>query len=235
MTLFELYKAVNFRLAKDKQGNAFTPDNFNVALEAVNLDLYNTEFEKVMRPEQVTDDELFDFNWFRRTTGLKANALPIDYKHHISLTVNGKKARIVNPAELDTYKSSVMKPNPAANPVATFYIDYIEALPNGDMVLSYYRLPLTPYMDYVVNEYGEIFYMPVGSRLLSDGGNLVSATGAVLQTGVSHLTATAYPYTSATSELDWRDNFHSKFVNQLTEWGAMNLRDQMAEQISIQK
>lgn len=234
MILYDLYKAVNFRLAKDKQGNAFTPDNFNVALEAANLDLYNTEFEKVMRPEQATDDELFDFNWFRRTTGLKGNALPLDYKHHISLMVNGKKAKIVNPKELDSYKSSVLKPNPTENPVATIYIDYVEAIPNGDMVLSYYRLSLKPYMDYVVNEYGEVFYMPEGSRLLSNG-NLVDETGAVLQTSVQHLTATTLPYTSATQELDWRENFHSKFVNALTEWGAMNLRDQMAEQISLQK
>lgn len=235
MTLFDIYNSVNFRLAKDKQGNAYTPDNFNTALKAVHLDKYNAEFEKVMRPEQQTDDELFEFNWFRKTTGLKGNALPIDYKHHISLMVNGKKAKIINPKELDIYKSSVLKPIPTENPVATFYINYIEAIPNGTMELAYYRLPLTPYMDYVVNEFGEVFYMPVGSRLTSNGGNLLGVTGALLQTGVQHFTATAFPYTSRTQELDWRENFHSSFVNPMTEWGAMNLRDQMAEQISIQK
>jgi hypothetical protein len=247
MNLYEIFESVNFRLAKDKQGNAFTPDNFNTALSAINDDKYSEELAKVMKVTangieiQPNGDQL-EIGWFKKTETLtrattNGVSLPVDYRQYISLKINGRRASIIPSDILDKFASSVLAFNPNERPQASFFPDYIQTIPTNrsSVVLTYYRLPLVPYMDYVVDENGKVYFMPVGSVLTAEGGSLQDSEGVEIANSVSHLLATTYPYTSVTQELDWRRTFHPSFIDFLVEWGAMNLRDQMAEQISLQK
>lgn len=245
MTLYDIFEAVNFRLAKDKQGNAYTPDKFNVALEAINFSQYEKELEKVIKVtangvEIKPDTDQMQISWFRKKETLKVHPegyyLPIDYRHYISLKLGGRKAAPVSPDILDKYASSVLTFNPNENPVCAYYDNdldaHVQTIPlNTGALLSYYKIPLIPYMDYVVDDNRTIYYMPVGSTLTSDG-TLKDFLGNDIVTGVTHLTAETFPYTAITQELDWRPTYHSAFIDFLVEWGAMNLRDAFAEQIS---
>lgn len=245
MNLYSLFEATNFRLAKDKQGNAYTPDKFNIALEAISSDRFEKELEKVIKftangVEIIPDTDQPQISWFRQKSSLKAHlegySLPLDYRHYISLKLGGRKATPVSPDILDKYASSVLTFNPNEKPVCAYYDDlldpHVQTIPlNTGALLTYYRKPLVPYMDYVVDASRRVYFMPVDS-VLTSGGVLNDSLGNLIVSGVSHITATAFPYTSRTEELDWRETFHSSFIDYLVEWGAMNLRDTFAEQVS---
>jgi hypothetical protein len=244
MNLYDIFEAVNFRLAKDKIGNAYTPDKFNKALEAINSQQYTKELGKVLKitangVEIIPNADQLEINWFKKSEALTRTTpngvgLPTDYRQYISLKINGRKADIVTSELLDKYAASVLAWNPNERPVASFFPDYIQTIPttHSSAVLVYYRLPLTPYMDYVVDANRNIYYMPVGSTVTAEDGSLNDSNGNEIANSIFHLTATSYPYTSRTQELDWRTTYHSAFIDFLVEWGAMNLRDAFAEQVS---
>ena len=242
MNLYDIFEAVNFRLAKDKIGNAYTPDKFNKALEAINSSQYEKELGKVIEVtangiKRKPDTDQLQISWFRSKGTLKVHPegyyLPIDYRHYISLKIGGRKADVVTPDILDKYASSVLAFNPVERPVCSYYNDHVQTIPlNTGALLSYYRNPLVPYMDYVVDANRNIYFMPVGSTVTAEDGSLNDFLGNEIANSIFHLTATSYPYTSRTQELDWRTTYHSAFIDFLVEWGAMNLRDAFAEQVS---
>lgn len=224
MTLYELYKAVHDRLAKDKQGNALTPEMFNVALASVNDTLYEKELAGVK-------DEQAPIQYFRSEATLKGNQLPDNYRQYISIKLDGKQADVKTPEDYDSYTINVLRPLSTERPIVAFFQNYV--LPqNGLYNLTYYRLAETPYMDYCVDASGELVFMPYGSILAS---GTLTLNGVVLGTGLTHLTTTTPVYESTTVDLDWRRDYHQNFVDALCEWGAFNLRDAFAEQISLQK
>lgn len=223
MNLYELYKAVHDRLAKDKNGNALTPEMFNVALASVNDTLYEKELAGVK-------DEQAPIQYFRAEADLKANQLPANYRQYISILLNGKQGDVKTPKDYDSYTINVLRPLATERPVVAFYQNYV--LPqSGAYHLTYYRLADTPYMDYCIDANGDVVYMPVDS-VLTNG--TLTLDGETLGTGLEHLTD-GLNHNSQTVELDWRRDYHQNFVDALCEWGAFNLRDSFAEQISLQK
>ena len=236
MTIFEIYQAVNFRLAKDKQGNAFTPNDFNVALKAVNETIYSQQLNLLLRVGQdgrvvVLNDEFAEINWFRSRQTLKGNQLPLNYRQYISILKDGKLADIVTPLIYDSYTINALCPIITERPPVIFFASYVMPY-DGDYELTYFRKADEPYMDYCIDANGQTVFMPVGSRINSLGGNLLDVQGNVLKTAVTHLYAQYFPYLSTTRELDWRATFHSEFIKPLCEWGSANLRDQLSTVIN---
>jgi len=223
MTIYEIYSAVNFLLAKDKNGNAYSPSDFNIAIKAINEQLYTRELEKLLVKTEdgrlkVIDDERAEIQHFRKTDSLPLGVLPTDYIQWISVKTDGKLADVVTPTIYDSYNTNVLRPLVAEFPSCVFFQGQI--VPTDSHDLTYFRRATTPFMDYCVDSNGDIVFMPVGSTI--SGSNLI-LNGNTIASGITHLNGIT---TSRTVELDWREKFHYEFIAPLVQWGMTNLRQQ---------
>lgn len=228
MTLGEIYNDTLTALGKDVFGGYIDPDQFNLALVAVNIDLMN----KYVRVFEATKNIADDIYPFVKTFGdSESSPLPVDEYGYMELpqdfgrevrahvsdytavscgksVKNNRMVVIMNNADFNgriAQNGVMLKPN-AKRPIATVQNNKLYIQPQGfkNCTFTYIRQPIRSFFDYdLVNN--EIIYLPP---------NEVHTTNVPLPIGTPSLSV----------ELEWPEDVHREFVNLLVRYFSINQR-----------
>ena len=225
MRLDDIYLAFKGRLHKNASGNVTNVARFNTLLSEANIELFNIKTRHLDLNQTVPETLR---NFYTRKGGDAAFAvvengwltLPDDFEKLASLfhvyTVKGKP--VIRPfgvafdGELGVVIGSSLFLPTMRNPLAHMQGDRIQILPSiiKRVDLGYYRLPKTPYYDFIISNDREV-YLPPGA--VHDGtGEL---PGGSLSRSV---------------ELEWRPVVHEEFINLLVSMAAVPIGNQGAYQ-----
>lgn len=181
MTLNEIYKEVNFLLSKNAEGNTMSPEQFNVTIEAVNLEFYQSEIDKLhaMMEGKPSNDI---FSVLNQMTALKPFlkeyeipessvtsglvSLPSNYDYFVGMMYhkgNKTPGDELQPVDLVTVRESLTRRSnladhpPSERPFCVLLEnDKLQCYPkslgdDGDLILYYYRMPVQPVFDYAIS------------------------------------------------------------------------------------
>jgi len=256
MNLGELKEFIEAISNKDQAGNSFTPEQFNLILKQENLDLFNIECEKLKQLAQAKGQPFYktyynanNLNEFEviSTENIVGGKLLIstlnDYAYPITgiaMGYNGgdRKVDFDDDNEVSRRRTNLLTKPPYWYPMGVRKGGTLYFYPNDIALLefTYLKFPAEPNYDYCIrNSNYQKVYMPVGSNITAVGPiyNLYSSVGVLLAGNVLHLTATVYPYTSTSIELEWAVNMHIKIAGLILSKMAVNLRDQELQQYSL--
>ena len=247
MNLGYIRELVNYRATKENKGNTITPEQFSLRLRDACIDFANKEY-KFFGTDQKNTDVLGviekvrggNFNpLFVDSNGL--SEIPSDYYRASSMSCyidgNYKQVDILSDAEFRDRKGSYII-KPAEHPYcvirrnkfqmqSTYPYGYIEFMPKTITYaeFTYLMQVPTPVYDYVIGSttYEEV-YMPVGS-IITATNNLISSTGSLLYTGVTHTPSITLPYTSQSVELIFPEDTHLEIASIILSYIGINLRD----------
>ncbi len=247
MTLEEIKISVEKLVNKDVSGYTLTPTVFNLWVEMVNNEIYQAEWNDILKVSAVeniplrrlieTSSKLLPF---KKTATLSSLALEIDYQYYTSaVALNGGFVRpleILPDRDFDDLKINVLVDNLEEYPKAKIENGVLSVIPSDITVvsMSYLAKPVTPFYDYCVDQYNNIVYMPVGSRIITSPGtyDLVDSGGSVIKANVTHLTTSSYPYTSLTIELEFGGLYHPEVIKGIVDKVLQSQQNAEAYQIN---
>lgn len=261
MNLGQIYDLTKFKVNQDQLGDMPRPSDFNVLLVSASLKLYTDEYQFLLRLHNEKGFPLSDLieqsdtlrRFIRTQTGQGLTngyvTLANDFKYPVSAEVNlssvGPSGGLRHCDILGDKKFSMRKSNVFAEPAESrpfgniaesrFYVVPDDA----DFVnYKYLRLVVDPVFDCCFTSGLDLVYMPVGSQLVQNGGqvDLQDDGGTLIEADVTHyLESTTIPYTSNSVELDWDTTEHNKIVDLLVTAIATRNREmnivQMNEQL----
>jgi hypothetical protein len=242
MTLDEIRKYTEAVADKDRSGHGCTEEQFNLYLKAVNIDLFNLEWDRVLSAAAAQSAKVSTIlktytplYIFKADTDICVGAtpgefaLPGDYRHYLMVSEAGSGAdrdiEVVDEDEFQARSHNAIVNNPDRKPFCRIQGGNIIVVPNdiSDINLVYVSTPETPYYDWVYSTTTDaIYYMPEGSVL--DGTDLKQGA-AVLYANVAHTGTVADPYTGLSNELEWREDRHVEIANRILVKMGVNLRD----------
>lgn len=229
MTLDDLINALNSRLNKDQAGRVTSPRRINPFLSLVNIKLFNTKagLPEEYVPGQPLPRQAIDLNAQisedldfclvhapHKLVGGDGIPRPKDFARMYYMSVvhqeKGKPpvhrpVSIIFGNERSKVFSSPWKKPTKRNPVAILEGGSFKVWPLGIHVdLAYYRVPKTPFFDYIiVNQIPQ--YLPPGG----------THDGTVLPAGTP----------SRSVELEWPEPVHTTFLDMLTSEVASSIKD----------
>jgi hypothetical protein len=232
MTVGQIWYYVVEQMLKDFSGGYVRPEVFNRILEAVNLEFFNTEYDKYERTQEITDN----LRPLVVTLGDGDNQeVPVvngyidfeeDYFHLSSLRLlqivqtdgdcGDKVQRIWHDCEILTddqfnvRRGSRLLAPTYKEPVATVQNNKIRVLPEGFSLASitYLKKPVTPVLDYIVLDQfssPRVEFLPAGE--VHDGSVLTAGTP------------------SRTVELEWPEQVHTRFAEACLNRAMRRLSD----------
>lgn len=229
MTICQLIQYVRFLSDKEQRANAFTPEQLNLTLRAVNKEVFNfwlTRFQS----ENVVPEPLRKFlvTVSNGTVTSGVYTIPSNFRAIVSteatVTIGGvlKKLELVSENE-----SSALRVYPGRNayerPFCSIHNGEILIYPTNaaNLTWTYLKMPTTPVYDYYIDaNYNEVCLASGATHLLTSG-----------EVGSSGQTAGA-TVTGTTVELEWDDRIHEEFVNRMLEKLGVNLREPQVVQFS---
>ena len=191
MNLGSIFRSVNFLTNKDLSGYSFSPDEFSLVVQMVQLSMYSDAIEAKKTPSSIPKlDEDISINILGQLTKTATLTtpypLPVDFFHECSLTSDLLDAEI-----LDARRYNEQVADPFYETTRT--LAKIEAgkviVSNTPTALSliYYRIPADPYFDWIFTVDGVVVYMEPQSSLLTNGANL-----DLVRARVAYASSTAY-------------------------------------------
>jgi hypothetical protein len=249
MTLQQIFDLCNYISGKELTGNAFTLDQFNLVILSTRDELMGDQYDVIMKLRMQGDAKsLSDFLTSSIVTpfvkDVTADAedgscmVPTDFDKFVDATVtrdgNIRRIDLVDDATFNSRRSSVgyrSNVKPFMRRVAnTFY--FIPLNMGKAVLLTYLRKGTTPYQDFCQD--GTTFdkiLIPQGS-ILTDAGdgtlNLMvndpaTSTYITSRTGIYLDPSRTYPYSSLTTELEFEQWSHVKFINRILSKVGLNI------------
>jgi len=252
MTIQQIIDAANSMINKEQAGYVLKPSRVTSIMNVLSNKYFTDEYAHLMdtiRSQGMKIEELLrldhPLNVFIKEEDISSDlVVGTDYVWGLACYSQVAKDGTIKPVELvdrkrfESVRTGLIRRNPSYNPYAVVYLDgsefKVETLPSDitSLKMWYIRKPSEPFYDYCIKTSSDnIIYMPVDSVIKSDG-HLYDSSDNVLEQDVEHPTATVFPYTSQTTELEWNDNYHQKFVFGLVEWAATNMRDVVPLQVA---
>jgi hypothetical protein len=228
MTIFEMYRFMEFIINKDYEGNAFTPDQHNQNVKWANLDLFKIKMglPEGYQPGQPISQQSFDATqmltddtrFLRKidpTAALTGGLLeyPGDYFTHNSMRYNYQRnvdgvattiPRMVEILTEDEYSDRAgrwLKRPTTWDPVAVIRAEGIQVYPItlNEVDFTYIRYPEQPNFSYVVQ----------AGYIEEDQSNTV--------------------------EFEWPEHLHMDLVRIMLSYCGINIRDEQLFQYAEQK
>lgn len=245
MTLDKIIDYVNLVLNKEQKGNSLKPSRINTALQAVNIILYEREYQRAGETSAEKIKPLYDvlvgnraMKRFVVTDSISLSGtggtLPTNFREQLkAMIIVGSihyPCEFVSEEKIYRIRFSLLETPKTDEYFAVIRGATLAVYPNvtGTMTLNYLRKPITPVYDYCLGtQTDQEYYMPVGS-VISHGALKLGST--VLQNNVISNTGLIEGYTSLSVELDWDEAMHVAFANEILLLLGVNLQDQLAVQ-----
>lgn len=235
MTVQELYNNILLITNKDKFGKAFTPNDYNDVLSALNrpyirqkaeeLGLIDLRTAKInlLASTKLLHNLLYLQTSISPTVGViditeGGGDLDKDFAFWgTMITDSDAVVHLVDEQEYqDRKEDSILTPS-ATNPVARLHEDEIVIDPTSisSVDFTYIRYPETPFLDYYIDTSGVIQY-------LAAGATHTWATGEIDSDGTTH-TAGDADWSSNTQELEIGEHYHLDFMNYIMGYIGVRL------------
>lgn len=244
MTLQEIRNYTELIANKHTTGRTLTEYEFNLAIDAVNTELFNSEYDKIVamaerddiavnyllnRSKILTPFKIRD-SFISVTAGV--GSLPSDYFSWLGLYVydgTSKNCEVVDEVEFNMALNNVYQMDVDEFPIVNIISGTIYVTPanSSTLGLTYLKIPTQPVYDYCIKtSTNSIIYMPVGSYL-ANTGILYDSAGVIIESGVVNKNGTipATQENSETVELEWDVDDHIMFANKVLVKMGINLRD----------
>lgn len=216
MTLQEIFDYVNFVISKDVSGQVLDPVRFNTLLNAVNVEYFRAESDKLLalsaQPSEVKETayslspvKKFVEEWITYACSSGVETVPVDFEVPLAMTalINNrlKNVKIMTEDEFAVARTSLLQRDVTNNPVCVKRRNELKFYPPkiDKVYVTYLRMPQTPYYDYCLDSDDNIIEMPVGSYLsatvtpgvfdlktTADDGEVVLYSGVSLVEGATH-------------------------------------------------
>lgn len=233
MTLNEILTYINTVLNKDNSGNALTPKEYNVLLEASIFDFvkakvleYRSFVTQGGKDDVLFTSSLIDALQARNTPTLSSGSftVPADMLFLNSMygtyNSNRKYVEVVSPEEFARRQSNMLSKPIAYYPVAVLVSSTCYFYPSNmtAIALDYIKKPTIPVFDYYIDADYQIQYLAAsGSHAL--GTDEVGSAGQ-----------TSGTVTSLTVELDIPEDLHFQFASYLLDKVGVRDRDTLLYQ-----
>jgi len=250
MTLETLYNLIGHYTSKHYSGQTLTPELLTTVLAKENTELFYGIFREIKISMEQGKKSLSEavsqigglepFLVYVVDGAVSSGVLDLedDYFYYDVFYLQPLKSgglsrpvEVVLEADAQRLKTSMLSRDLTERPIAVIDSkDTVKFTPTVDSVCnySYLREPATPFYDYCISVTTNVqVYMPVGSKVVSAlaGYDLQDSVGNVLEYNVEHLTATAFPYTSQTVELEWKDTEIIRMLKSILLGEGISLRD----------
>lgn len=211
MTTCEIVKYIRFLSNKHQVGDAFTPEDINLAFKNVNDEVFNLWLTKFAAGQPIPEPLMtFITNVSAGTISGGTYTLPAALRRmvgNMSCIIDGN----VVPLDLvDEGTFNYLKSFPGRNlsraPVAVLRGGVVNVIPTnaGSINITYIRYPLVPVYDYYVDEYAnEVCLEPGDSHTLGSG-----EYGSAGQTSGTTVSSTAV-------DIEWHERIHEHFVSRM--------------------
>lgn len=252
MTVHDIFELVNYISGRHPSGAAITPSRFNILLPQCNMEYYDSELRKGLKP----DSPLYVFKQTPVTVTADQNGLaqlPGDFGHLLSAvtTFSGQnntgipRGRTIEPVTDTEFHSRQNSITSRQNkPFGRLQGAFFEVRPKNveDILIDYLRLPANPYMDYCQSAVNPniIYFMPVGSTLVESSVqgriDLLVGTSRTLNVSKAGVTGNAPDplYTSATTELEWNEKNHYHLVYRILVKIGVNLSEDLVTKYAME-
>ena len=238
MDISEIYNTANYVSNKHKSGNAFTINQFNALIDLINPDFFKKKAEESgyfnKSKLSVEIKELYSSKFLRtliiNETVATVGAFTYAYAFWVGAhdSDNDVLVELVTEDEYhDRMSDSVM--TPAADCIcaverATEIVVYPASISNINV--SYLRYPATPFLDYYIDGNGIM-------QLLAAGATHVWVTGEIDSSGAEHTVGDA-DWSSLTVELEFVEDMHMDFFNEVLSRVGIRLKEPMITQAAEQ-
>jgi hypothetical protein len=166
----------------------------------------------------VTEDLTYDYlYWGTMTTSATYNGQIRD----IDLATN---------TEVTDRKTNLLSPSVKERPVAEIIGDEIRILPTNisGVDFTYIKKPATPFLDFYSDaNYNRVYMAAAATHILTTGETYIGSDGITRTAG--------YNVTARTIELEFHEDFHSEFFDQLLALFSLRQGDQFTNQIAMTK
>lgn len=236
MDINEIYTLCNYISNKHKSGNAFTINKFNLLIDAINRDFFKKKVEETgyfkvrgdMSYNEALDSSKNLHKFIHNETIAAGGNTTYTYAYFLGATntTNDVKIEFISEEEYnDRLGDSVLVPDDDA-PVAMERGDELVIKPDtvANINLSYYRYPNTPKLDYYIDTNGVIQYLTAGETH-------VWANGETESDGDPH-NAGDPNYSSLTVELEYNEDMHMDFMNEILSRVGLKLEKQAVTQMA---
>ena len=177
MNLSDIYKGINYLTNKDVSGLSLTPDQVSLVCSFVQQSIHANSIQEFKRPsnqpKQDTDISLFiPLEELAKTVSLSTPyTLPTDFFFQIAVSTGGLDCEILDAKSWsETVKNPFYEPLPPPVKIEQGKIVLTTVPTTIDLV--YYRQPIQPFFDYIIDQNGVVVYMETKSLLVTNGANL---------------------------------------------------------------
>lgn len=257
MNLDQFYKYCNFLINKDVKGNFVDPSDFNVLINAINIEFYENLYDKFvqllhnkqMEPLKALT-EVYPLNLFIQQYNGQTSAgiftLPENYKYFLSCHIieNGNYINVdeVNNPEFNIARGNMLKIPLEEEAICSRKGGVMYVLPtdigatNKSLFMDFLGMPETPYYDYCKDSNDNILYMPDDYYIQKVGSlyNLYDELNTLIEEDVLYFNQdlTTLPVNSLTVEFEWPDDLHHKLALLLVEKMGVSVSDNEVQQYS---
>ena len=240
MTLGDIYGYLNTMLKKHSSGNSYSPDQFNYILTVENVKFFNHQIEQIQKYANSDKDfresllaskllrPLLSTENITPTTGVyDLTGLSDTFVHWASAITtavyNGRIRRVdlITQNEFEKRQTNLLSPPIKHNLVAILAGDNVTIYPtdDGQIALTYVKLPSTPIYDYYIDGNRNKIFMTEGSSHVLSGSEVGSA-GQIAPTEVSSLTI----------EFDYGQEFYPMIAEYLLSSLGVRTKNQLVFQ-----
>lgn len=238
VSVSQIYDTILALIRKDKRGLAFSPEDYNNALVAVNQRIYRLNYAD-FEESKLSMDETGSFKKVGYSISLDGNGigvLPTDYMHLVGepwythITAGRRRIELVTSLEFGSRQMDYLTKATDLYPLCfvgfgatsedmSLYVTPVTCTP---IYIDYLRKVVVPYLDYYINS----TTLEVG--YLAEGESFSLPLGYVYRDG------TAGPTTivSVTKDFDWHDHDIPQLLNLLLESIGVSLPDELLIQDS---
>lgn len=177
-----IYDVANDLIRKEKEGNTFTPEQFNRILLTCSWEKANEEYKKFEESHIITDClrplEKSKINTASGPPGSVASSTVVltDYWHFVSAKASGVGADVLTTNQLSEQLNNPMLFPESWCPVCHYSSSgpfmYFSFFPSGGISYEviYLNPPNEPYFDYYINVNDKIVYLDVGESYTLQSG-----------------------------------------------------------------
>jgi hypothetical protein len=243
---------------KDQKGNPATPEEFKILLVVAKDKFYAANYKEMLMlsNEKGTplSEIIFTNNKLKRYIKKQLVAfyqttfpLPTDFNHELSATcqmgsrplTKMRKVTLGSPVKYDRDITNDLRDefNEDVIGLVRMELSAIELSSEWDYLsLSYLRKAIDPVFDYCFDQLGNVYYMPPTYQIKTVGGveNLYNGS-TLVASDVEHPTATVFPYTSVSVEMDVDVEYHDDVAKLIIIDMSIRDREFNVTQAEIQK
>jgi hypothetical protein len=238
MDLNKIYTLANYVSNKHKSGNAFTVNQFNALIEIITPDYFKKKAEESgyfnKSNLSVEIKELYSSKFLREFIINETVSTSGAFTYSYAFWVGGHDSdndvlvELITEDEYhDRIGDSVMAP--AADAIcAVERATEVDVYPDSinNINVSYLRYPAIPFLDYYIDVNGVI-------QFLAAGATHTWTTGEIDSSGTSHTTGQA-DWSSLTVELEFIEDMHMDFLNEVLSRVGIRLKEPMITQAAEQ-